>query len=73
MFLRLRWFVIGVVTTVGGGAYVLAKLRRLRARLTPANLRKASALSLADARDAAARAVAPPAREAAAGGEGAPR
>ena len=71
MFVRIRWFALGVLTTVGSGAYVLAKLRRLRARLTPANLRRVSAISLADALDGAARAVAPPDRSPAPG-EGLP-
>ncbi len=63
MFLRVRWFLIGALSVVGGGAYVLAKLRQMRARLTPANLRRASGSALADAIDAAARRVAPDRQE----------
>lgn len=59
MLLRIRWFVLGVLSTVGGGAYLLAKLRRVRARLSAANLRKVSAHSLADVLDAAGRAILP--------------
>lgn len=60
MFLRLRWFVLGVLSTIGGGAWVLAKLRSMRARLTPANVRRASALVTADALDWAGRRFTPP-------------
>ncbi len=59
MFVRLRWFVLGVLSTLGGGAYVLAKLRRMRARLSPRNLAKASTLAAADALSLAGKLVAP--------------
>ena len=54
---------VGVASAVGGGAYVLVKLRALRARLTPANVGKASALAAADLLTLFGKAIAPRSRE----------
>lgn len=62
MFVRLRWFFLGALSALGGSAYVLSKLVRMRARLSPANLKRAGALALADALGAVGRAVAPESR-----------
>jgi hypothetical protein len=69
MLLRIRWFMLGVVSTLASTAYVVVNLRRLRARMTPDNVRRASALAAADVLGLAARAVAPdqPARRRTAG------
>ncbi|MDP8958296.1 MAG: hypothetical protein M3N51_03640 [Actinomycetota bacterium] len=55
MLRRIRWFAYGMAAGVGGFAYVLLRLRRMRAALTPSNLARATALSLADALEAAGR------------------
>ena len=59
MFLRFRWFSLGVLSAIGGGAYLLSKLRRLRARLSPDSLRRAAAHAIADGLDSAGRKIAP--------------
>lgn len=59
MFLRIRWFTLGVLSAIGGGAYLLAKLRRMRARLTPDNLRRAAGHAIADGLGYAGRMIAP--------------
>ncbi len=59
MFMRIRWFALGVLSAVGGSAYVFVKLRQLRARLTPANLRRVGGHAVADALGAAARRISP--------------
>ena len=59
MFLRIRWFLLGVLTTIGSGAYLLAKLRKVRARMSRDNLKRVGATSVADVLDAAGRAVSP--------------
>ncbi len=59
MFLRIRWFTLGVVSAIGGGAYLFAKVRALRARLSPDNLRRAAGHAVADSLGAAGRIIAP--------------
>jgi hypothetical protein len=59
MLLRLRWFLLGLVSAIGGGAYVMAKLVRMRARFSRENVMRASALAASDALAGAARIVAP--------------
>jgi len=63
VLLRIRWFMIGAMSSVAGGAYVLVKLRQMRARMTPANVGRASALAAADALALAGRLVEPPRHE----------
>ena len=60
MLLRLRWFAFGVMTTLAAVVTVVRKARRLRERLTPAALAKASALVVADSLEGAGRRLAPP-------------
>ena len=48
MFTRARWFLYGAVTTVGATAYVVAKVRKMRERMTPETVARATALSVAD-------------------------
>lgn len=53
MFKRFWWFVAGLATGVGGSAWLLAKVAKARQALTPANLGRHAALSMADALAAA--------------------
>lgn len=62
MFTRLRWFVYGVVASLGATAYVVARLRRMRERLTAQSVARVSALSLADLMALAGRRLAQPGR-----------
>jgi hypothetical protein len=59
MLLRMRWFLLGMVSAVGGGAYVMAKLVRMRVRFSRENVIRASGLAASDALAGAARVVAP--------------
>lgn len=59
MLVRIRWFVIGAATSLGAAAYVANQLRRARERLTPRNLAKGGARSVADLIDRAADRVSP--------------
>jgi hypothetical protein len=58
MLVRIRWFLLGVVVTLGGGALVVGRLVRLRRRLTPANLTRASAETAVQWLERAAEALA---------------
>jgi hypothetical protein len=60
MLLRIRWFLIGALSAAAGAVYVADQLRRARERMTPANLAKGGARSLAGVIDAAADRIAPP-------------
>ncbi len=59
MLLRIRWFLAGLITAVGGGAYLVTKLVRMRERLTPSNLRRAAVAAAADVLAWTGRVVAP--------------
>jgi hypothetical protein len=59
MLVRIRWFVIGAATSLGAVAYVAGQLRRARERLTPGNLARGGARSMADMLDHVADRVAP--------------
>ena len=63
MFLRLRWFTLGLAIAIGGGAWVVSKAVRMRERLSPAGLRRAGAYAAADILSAASRAIQPGSRE----------
>lgn len=58
MLVRIRWFLLGAATSLGGGMLLLGRLVRLRRALTPANAARASgeaaAAWLARAADAVA-------------------
>jgi len=58
MLVRIRWFLVGVAASVGGGMLVLGRLARLRRRLTPANVARASGEAAAAWLDRAADAIA---------------
>lgn len=59
MLVRIRWFVFGILGTVGVGAWLLARVRQLRASLTPTNLKRAGTEGVASLLDTAARRIDP--------------
>ena len=61
MFVRVRWFMLGVVASLGAVAYMANQLRRVRERLTVANVGREAGRALAGALDSVAGAIAPPA------------
>ncbi len=71
MFVRLRWFGLGVLATVGAGCYVVVKVRALRRRLGPGTVARVGVGVLADVVELAGRRLAasgPPRREEGRGG-----
>ena len=63
MFIRVRWFLIGVLTSVGVFAYLAAQVRAARERLTPENIARTGANSLAGVLESAAVAITPEPRD----------
>ncbi|HEX9854783.1 MAG TPA: hypothetical protein VGC47_05675 [Acidimicrobiia bacterium] len=59
MLLRIRWFTLGVLVTIGLGAYLVAQVRRARERLSPSAIGRAGAERIATALDRAADRIAP--------------
>ena len=59
MLLRIRWFVMGAVVTVGALGYIANELRRARERLTPRNIANTGMRGFARLLDGAATAVRP--------------
>ena len=59
MLVRLRWFVLGVLSSVGALGWLAVQVKRARERLTPANLARQGARGFADALDLLAERVAP--------------
>lgn len=59
MLLRLRWFIMGALASVGVVTYLANQLRRARERLTPRNLANSGMRSVAEMLDSAAESVAP--------------
>ncbi len=57
MFVRMRWFTIGVLASVGMMAYVANQLRRARERFTPRAVARQTGHAVADALDAVASSV----------------
>jgi hypothetical protein len=51
MLVRIRWFLLGALTTVGGGAWMLNKFARFREHLTPGGFARLSGRAAADALD----------------------
>jgi hypothetical protein len=47
MFIRLRWFSLGVMTTMGATAFLFTRVRRLRERVTAQSVARAAALTMA--------------------------
>ncbi len=48
MLTRMRWFFYGAISTIGATAYVVVKVRKMRERLTPETVARASALGVAN-------------------------
>jgi hypothetical protein len=59
MFVRIRWFVAGILAAMGGMGYLVNQVRRAREKLTPANLVAAGKQQAANWIDAVAERVAP--------------
>lgn len=59
MLLRIRWFIMGALASIGLVSYLAAQLRKARQLLTPRNLADTGMRGVADLLDAAAEAVQP--------------
>jgi len=59
VIVRLRWFFLGALSSIGAIGWLVVKVKRARERLTAANLARSSVRSFADALDAIAERVAP--------------
>jgi F420-0:gamma-glutamyl ligase-like protein len=59
MLLRIRWFVVGALASLGVVGYLAARLRKARERLTPSNLARHSKRAVADLLDSAADTIRP--------------
>lgn len=55
--LRIRWFIVGVVTSLGAAAYLTNQVRKARERITARNLARTGMRGVADWLDTAADAV----------------
>jgi hypothetical protein len=54
MLLRIRWFIMGAMASVGAIGYLANQLRKARERITPRNLARGGLLGVADLLDDAA-------------------
>jgi hypothetical protein len=59
MFLRIRWFIMGALASVGVFSYLANQFRKARERLTPRSVANRGLRSVAGALDTAAKAVQP--------------
>lgn len=59
MFLRIRWFLVGALASLGVVSYLVAQVKKARERLTPRNLANSGLRSVANLLDSAAEAVQP--------------
>jgi len=48
MFTRARWFLFGVVATMGASAFLFTRVRRMRERMTPETVARATTIAIAD-------------------------
>lgn len=55
MFTRLKWFMAGSAATIGAGAYLGAKVKRARERMTAENMARAGVVSVAGMMNATGR------------------
>jgi hypothetical protein len=58
MLLRIRWFIVGALTSLGVISFLIKEVRRVRDRITPHNLARRGLRGVADLLDTAADAVA---------------
>lgn len=59
MLVRIRWFLIGVLTTLAAGAFVLNRLRQMREKLAPKAVARVGVDGVADLIEATARRIDP--------------
>jgi hypothetical protein len=59
MLLRIRWFIMGAVVSVGALGYIINELRKARERLTPRHVATAGARGLGRALESAGAAIRP--------------
>lgn len=59
MLLRIRWFAIGVVSSLGAVTYLAAQVKKARQRLSPQNVAKVGASGLAGLLDTVADRISP--------------
>ncbi|MDJ0663687.1 MAG: hypothetical protein QNJ75_03950 [Acidimicrobiia bacterium] len=59
MLLRIRWFIMGAVASVGAVSYIYNQLRKARERLTARNIANAGARGVGRALEAAGAAIRP--------------
>ena len=59
MLLRIRWFIMGALASVGVFTYLANELRKARERMTPRNLANSGMQSVADLLEGTADAVRP--------------
>jgi hypothetical protein len=55
MFTRLKWFLFGSAATIGVGAYLGAKVKRARDRLSTENIARAGVVTVAGMMNATGR------------------
>ena len=60
MFVRIRWFVLGMATAFGLISYLAAQVKRARETITPANLARRGVRSVAGLLDTTADRIDPP-------------
>ena len=59
MFVRIRWFLLGVVSAFGLLSYLVAQVKRAREQLTPGNLVRKGGHSVAGILDTTADRIDP--------------
>ena len=59
MFVRMRWFTLGVLVSLGAVAYMANQVRRVRERFTAASVGRAAGRAVAEALDTAAAVIGP--------------
>lgn len=55
MFTRLKWFLFGSAATIGAGAYLGAKVKRARERITTESMARAGVVTVAGMMNATGR------------------
>lgn len=59
MFVRIRWFLLGVVSAFGVFSYLVTQVKRAREQLTPANMVRKGGSSVAGILDTTADRIDP--------------
>jgi hypothetical protein len=59
MLLRIRWFVVGALASLGVVGYLTTRLRKARERLSPRNLARHTKRAVADLLDNVADTIRP--------------